>query len=142
MAAFPDLRPYDARVCLCPVEPGGSTNRPVLHVIYQAPSHEMVSMYGVPEDQSAELPLNETTDRIQPAMEEADHEALATWKRRGWVFSLVSNMPERELEHLAQHGYYGNITSGAGSWSAAPVNNNFRAVDSNLAQPAVLYQSP
>ena len=154
MAEFPGLRQYDARVCNCSVENGGG--QPILHVVYRVPGDgRVVSMYGVPEERAMGIPLNETIDRIQPTMTEADREALATWKRRGWVFSLVSNMPPDQLQQLAQRGVYGGYGSASSMMNGpaygpsgnfnqgstfVPQFNQVEAVGRTSAQPAV-YQT-
>ncbi len=98
MAEVQQLRPYDVR--LCPVLHGEK----VIHVLYRDPQERVISLYTMPTSRvQADLPSVETT----PAYYNTEDARIASWQHKGWVFSLVSRLPQEDLATMADNCCYG-----------------------------------
>ncbi len=92
MAEVQQLRPYDVR--LCPVLHGER----VIHVLYRDQQDRVVSLYTMPTSRvQVDLPSVES----KPAYYNTEDARVASWQHKGWVFSLVSRLPQAELATMA-----------------------------------------
>ncbi|MBT9584901.1 zf-HC2 domain-containing protein [bacterium] len=87
MAQVQQLQPYDVR--LCPVLQGER----VIHVLCRDRQQRVFSMYTMPSDRVNDLPSSGT----QPRVYDTQDNRVAAWQHKGWLFSLVSRVPEEEL---------------------------------------------
>lgn len=99
VAKFPTL--HQCEVKMCPIQ-----EHPALHMIYQDGDKNMVSMFGLPENSQFGSTLPDAANGIQPAMFAANNHNLAAWKKEGWVYSLVAQMPSDRLSQMAEQGTY------------------------------------
>ena len=98
MAEVQQLRPYDVR--LCPVLHGEK----VIHVLYRDPQDRVISLYTMPISRvQADFPSVET----RPAYYNTEDARIASWQHKGWVFSLVSRLPQEDLATMADNCCYG-----------------------------------
>ncbi|MBX3172719.1 MAG: hypothetical protein KF760_35305 [Candidatus Eremiobacteraeota bacterium] len=98
MAEVQQLRPYDVR--LCPVLHGER----VIHVLYRDPQQRVVSLYTMPTSRvQVDLPSVDS----KPAYYNTEDARVASWQHKGWVFSLVSRLPQAELATMADTCCYG-----------------------------------
>jgi anti-sigma factor RsiW len=92
MAEVQQLRPYDVR--LCPVLHGER----VIHVLYRDQRDRVVSLYTMPTSRvQMELPGVEG----KPLYYNTEDARVASWQHKGWIFSLVSRLPQAELATMA-----------------------------------------
>lgn len=98
MAEVQQLRPYDVR--LCPVLQGER----VIHVLYRDQQDRVVSLYTMPVSRvQMDLPNVES----KPLYYNTEDARVASWQHKGWVFSLVSRLPQAELATMADNCCYG-----------------------------------
>lgn len=98
MAEVQQLRPYDVR--LCPVLHGER----VIHVLYRDQQQRVVSLYTMPVSRvQLDLPSVES----KPLYYNTEEARVASWQHKGWVFSLVSRLPQAELATMADTCCYG-----------------------------------
>lgn len=97
MAQVNQLQPYDVRVC--PV----GRNEQVIHVLSRDGQNRVISMYTMPAHKASGIKATEA----RPDLYETPQARVATWEHKGWVFSLVSRVPQEELASLAGQCSYG-----------------------------------
>lgn len=97
MAQVNQLQPYDVRLCSV------GHNEQVIHVLSRDGQNRVISMYTMPGHKFAGVKANEAS----PDIYETPHARVATWEHKGWVFSLVSRVPQEELASLAGQCSYG-----------------------------------
>lgn len=121
MAEVQQLRPFDVR--LCPVLHGER----VIHVLYRDQQDRVVSLYTMPNSRvQVDLPSVES----KPAYYNTEEARVASWQHKGWVFSLVSRLPQAELATMADTCCYGcteshgpNMMPGGMPVHAVPASN-------------------
>lgn len=121
MAEVQQLRPYDVR--LCPVLHGER----VIHVLYRDQQDRVVSLYTMPTSRvQVDLPSVES----KPAYYNTEDARIASWQHKGWVFSLVSRLPQAEMATMADTCCYGcteshnpNLIPGTMPVRAIPASN-------------------
>ena len=96
MAELKELQPYDVR--LCPVLKGER----VIHILCRDRQQRVFSMYAMPGDRVEGMVGSDA----QPKVYDTQDIHVASWRHKGWVFSLVSRAPEAELASLAGSCFY------------------------------------
>lgn len=99
MAEVQQLRPYDVR--LCPVLQGER----VIHVLCRDQQNRIVSLYTMPMSRVQDLPSAQT----KPAYYNTEEARVASWQHKGWLFSLVSRLPQEEMATMADTCCYGCV---------------------------------
>jgi len=100
MAEVQQLRPYDVR--LCPVLHGER----VIHVLCRDQQNRMVSLYTMPTSRvQVDLPSVET----KPSYYNTEEARVASWQHKGWIFSLVSRLPQEDMATMADTCCYGCV---------------------------------
>lgn len=113
MAEVQQMRPYDVR--LCPVLSGEK----VIHVLYRDPQDRVISLYTMPLSRvQSDLPSAET----RPAYYNTEDARIASWQHKGWVFSLVSRLPQEDLATMAVNCCYGCTDSDSHHPNVIPGN--------------------
>ncbi len=121
MAEVQQLRPYDVR--LCPVLHGER----VIHVLYRDQQQRVVSLYAMPSSRvQVDLPSVDS----KPLYYNTEEARVASWQHKGWVFSLVSRLPQAEMATMADTCCYGatessnpNLIPGSMPVRAIPASN-------------------
>jgi len=98
MVQHQKLRPYDVR--LCPVLQG----QPVIHVLCKDDQERCVSVYTMPSEGFSSV----SGSAQQPVIVNCDKARVASWQHKGWLFSLVSRVPQQDLASIASNCSYGN----------------------------------
>lgn len=121
MAEVQQLRPYDVR--LCPVLHGER----VIHVLYRDPQQRVVSLYTMP---CSRVQVNLPSVESKPLYYNTEDARVASWQHKGWVFSLVSRLPQAEMATMADTCCYGctdsegpNMIPGSMPVRAIPASN-------------------
>lgn len=90
-AQVQQLQPYDVRVCRV------MQGEPVIHVLCRDHQDRVVSLYSMPCQRCGSVQGTETA----PSLYETEDARVAAWEHKGWMFSLVSRVPQEDLCNLA-----------------------------------------